>query len=173
MRKKLWRPALWLMVLLLVLLSGTVAAYMIRRTGQTVNNFSPAVVQCQVAEAFDGSEKSSIRVTNTGNTDAYLRLRLVTYWVDENGNISGSRPSEDISLTPASGWFSKEKDTWYYPEPIAPGGTTPNLLGSPLVLKAEDGLYQVIEVFAEAIQSLPSDAVESSWKVTVSDGKIQ
>ena len=174
MHKKLWRPTLWILILVLVLLSGTVAAYMIRRTGEVVNHFSPAVVNCLVAEEFDGTEKSSIRIQNTGNVDAYLRRRLVTYWVDGDGKISGSKPSEPISVTAAAGWISGGNNTWYYTSAIAPQEKTPNLLAAPLVLKAEDGLYQVVEVFAEAIQSLPASAVESSWNVSISsEGNIQ
>ena len=32
--------------------------------------------------------------------------------------------------------------------------------------------HQVVEIFAEAIQSKPEEAVENSWKVTVTDRKI-
>ena len=35
-----------------------------------------------------------------------------------------------------------------------------------------DGGRQVIEVIAEAIQSVPADAVEQAWNGTVTDGSI-
>ena len=37
---------------------------------------------------------------------------------------------------------------------------------------AETGYRQVLEVFADAIQSEPNDAVTESWKVEISGGNI-
>lgn len=87
---------------------------MYHKTEMITNEFGRAIVACEVVESFNTSSgvKSSIKVKNTGNIDAYLRVSLVSWWEDVNGN-------------------------------------------------------------AEAIQSAPSDAVTSAWKVSVaSDGMI-
>ena len=158
--------------LALVMLCGTVAAYMIKTTVPRENILTPASVDCEVAEAFDGSNKTSIRVTNTGTVDAYLRVRLVTYWVDESGNIQ-PKASAKLTVSLADNWFEKEENTYYYRFPVTPGALTGEMLGAAITLQEKDGYFQVVEVFAEAIQSEPARAVETSWGVTVDgDGKL-
>ena len=51
-------------------LCGTVLAYMFTQTEYKDNEFVPANVSCKVVEAFDGTQKTSIQVQNTGNIDA-------------------------------------------------------------------------------------------------------
>ena len=70
-----------------LLICGTVLAYMFRQTEYKDNEFVPANVSCEVVEAFDGVQKTSVQVQNTGNIDAFLRVRFVSYWVDADGNI--------------------------------------------------------------------------------------
>jgi hypothetical protein len=154
------------LVLLGLVLCGTVISYMFHISEQKNNLFTPAEVSCEVLEEFaDNKTKSSIVVENKGNIAAYLRVRLVSYWVDGDGNIV-AKPSEMPDFTISDGWMAGTKDTYYYISPIQPLGKTPNLLadGQKIELKQEDGYSQVIEVFAEAIQSKPVDAVEN-WGV--------
>lgn len=54
---------------------------------------------------------------------------------------------------------------------------TENLLTSPVTLQQstynDQPAYQVLEVFAEAVQSAPADAVKQAWQVTLTqDGQI-
>ena len=161
------------LVLLGLVLCGTVISYMFHISEQKDNLFTPAEVSCEVLEEFaDNKTKSSIVVENTSNIAAYLRLRLVSYWVDGDGNIV-AKPSQMPSFTIANGWRAGPDDTYYYISPIKPEDKTPNLLadGQKIVLKQEDGYSQVVEVFAEAIQSKPVDAVEN-WGVTLDDNGI-
>ena len=44
---------------------------------QVVNSFTPGVVTIQVDEKFDGSTKSNVRIKNTGNVPAYIRVALI------------------------------------------------------------------------------------------------
>ena len=71
-------------ILLSLAIVGTVAAYMFRVTQTEENLFVPAQVSCAVYETADDAmtRKTGITVENTSNISAYLRLRLVTYWVD-------------------------------------------------------------------------------------------
>lgn len=171
MKRKTQSRILWLLVVLLVLSCGSTMAYMFRQTQKLENNFTPAEVSCQVAEAFDGNQKTSITVKNTGNIPAYLRVRLVTYWVNDEGDIMPVA-SPQLTIQTTNGWISGADNTYYYPTPIEPETTTPELLAAPIALQTnEAGHHQVIEVFAEAIQSEPENAVKS-WPVTVSNGTI-
>ena len=173
--KKTLMAVIIVAALLFAAVGTTVVAYMFRRTDEKKNTFIPAVVSCEVNETTNRplTEKSEITIKNTGNIDAYLRLRIVSYWMDSNGNIL-PKPSVIPTFTAASGWVSGSGNTYYYSSPIEPGASTPNLLaeGSTITLSEEDGALQVVEIISEAIQSKPESAVTDSWKVTVSDGKI-
>ena len=150
------------LVLLGLVLCGTVISYMFHISEQKNNIFTPANVSCEVLEEFKDNQKSSIVIENTSNIAAYLRLRLVSYWVDDGGNIV-AKPSQMPSFTIATGWMAGSDDTYYYISPIKPDDKTPNLLADDekIVLEQEDGYSQVVEVFAEAIQSKPTTAIES------------
>lgn len=154
-----------LAAVLAVLAVGITAAFMFRQSPAIVNLFSPAKVSCSVAEQFDGTSKKSITVQNTGNIDSYLRVRLVSYWVDGEGSVVG-KTSEMPAVSPAAGWTSGGDNTYYYSEAVAPGAAK-ELLAAAITLRTEQWneitVYQVVEVFAEAIQAKPVDAVKAAW----------
>lgn len=163
-------------VLFAVALCGTAVAFMIKESRTQTNTFVPAVVTCQVTEDLtdDKTAKKSITVENTGNIDAFIRVRVVSYWVDENNKIV-AKPSEAVSLTiDDDNWIADaDNQTYYCKKPIKAGEVTVNLLSSNYTLEIEDGYRKVVEVFAEAIQADPASAVESSWGVTINeDGMI-
>ena len=157
----------------LLILCGTVLAYMFKQTEYMDNEFTPANVSCSVVEEFNGVQKASIRVQNTGNIESYLRVKLVSYWVDADGNIV-AKPSKLSEITLASGWIKGANNTYYYQTPVAPSDLTETLLSAPIILEQdENGYLQVVEVFAEAIQSKPYNAVRDSWSVNIdSNGNI-
>lgn len=164
----------------LVLLCGTTLALMFRQTSLVTNEFETAMVDCQVHEQTDtgsvmAGAKSSITVQNTGNIPAYIRVRFVSYWVDSEGHIVGKASEMPDIPYDANAWF--EQDGIYYCKtPVAVGGYTPELLqsGKTIVLcaDAETGYRQVLEVFADAIQSEPNKAVTESWNVNISGENI-
>lgn len=171
MGKRSLKTTFLVLISLLILLCGTTFALMLRQTDTLDNQFKPAIVSCAVTESFDGTEKTSIVVKNTGNIDAYLRLRLISYWVDSKGNIV-SKSSQMPSVSVADGWVEGSDNTYYYSQPVAPNKTTPNLLDEKITLVQENEYLQVVEVFADAIQSKPTDAVIESWHVTLDSNKI-
>ena len=156
-----------------LILCGTVLAYMFKQTEYKNNEFIPANVSCKVVEEFNGKQKTSIKVKNTGNIDAYLRVRFVSYWVDSDGNVV-AKPSSMPEINMAAGWLKGENNTYYYKTPVSPTNQTESLLSSPIILQNDaDGYMQVIDVFAEAIQSKPHNAVSDSWGVVIdSNGHI-
>ncbi len=154
-------------IFVLVLAVGITLGFMFRETEPVDNKFDRAIVSCEVIENFDASTgvKSSIAVKNTGNISAYLRIQLVSYWVDVNGDIVG-KPSEMPIFTLADGWIKTSDNIYEYSEPIAPNESTPNLLATDTALQLvndSDGYLQVVEIFAEAIQSDPANA-KDNWK---------
>ena len=148
----------------------TVFAYMFRKTDMKNNQFTPAVVSCEVHEETDAgvTEKKSVRIKNTGNIHAYLRVRFVSYWImttEDGSSEIVSKPSEMPEFQIADGWLAGKDNTYYYKSPVSPDDFTEELLSSKIILLEEDGYQQVIEIFAEAIQSKPDSAVIESWNV--------
>ena len=194
-------PMLMIAVVLLMTLVPLTISYMLRRSPTMVNQFDPANVSCKVVEDFykERREKTSIAVKNTGNVEAYIRLKIITYWEDSKGTVV-ARASEKIDFALGADWIADtNKDTsgnlinpntYYYVKPVKPKDNTGELLGvvdgekEKIVLKVvtKDVVinqatgetitytyYQVVEIMAEAIQSVPDKAVEDSWKVVVDD----
>jgi len=169
-----WQIILVSILMVVLILTGTVAAYMFRRSGIKENHFTPAKVDCYVHEVTDTpvTQKTSITVQNIGIIDAYIRVRFVSYWVDSDGNIV-AKPSVMPDIALADGWIKGENDTYYCKNKVSKNNYTAEMLSEPILLVAEDGYFQVIDVFAEAIQAQPSKAVTESWGVSVdADGVI-
>ncbi len=162
-----------LILLLTVTVAGTLA-FLVTSSGPIVNSFSPSAVDCEVSETFDGTIKSDVNVKNTGDTDAYVRVKLVSYRVNDNGaRIGGIATVPGFTL--GENWV-KFGDHYYYTKPLAPGAEADTALtATGITLQSytdADGGNQVIEVMAEAIQSGPARAVEQSWGVSISEGSV-
>lgn len=174
MRKKILVNVLLVFAILAVVLGSTaVIAYMFRQSQVEENLLVPAEVKCIVNEEFSGTSKTSITVKNDGNIAAYIRVRLVTYWINENGNVA---PKNSPGLTVPyddSKWIKGSDNTFYYIAPVPAGNSTLDLLKTDqsivLAENTDDNTKQVIDVFAEAIQAEPTGAVTSSWGVTIND----
>ena len=59
--------------------------FLVDKTSEVTNTFEPANVKCQVEESFDTKVKKNVNVKNTSNIDAYIRVKLVTYRVNDKG----------------------------------------------------------------------------------------
>ncbi len=170
-RTKKWALLLSL-ALLTVAVTGTIA-YLFTQTGPVANTFTAAGVPNVPEEKFDGETKTSIVVRNEGNIAAYVRVKLVTYRVNDSGaHIGGEATIPAFTL--GTDWFEKG-GYYYYAKPVAPDKTSGEMLGSSITLKRytdADGGKQVIEVISESIQSVPTSVVESAWGVTVVNGNL-
>ena len=168
------------LVLLLIFSAGVTIAYLVSQTDPVVNTFSPSVVDVEITEEFDGKVKKNVNVKNTGDTEAYIRVKLISYRVseselDEDGKpvrIGGDASVPDFSL--GTNWV-KHKGFYYYTQPVAPEESPANPLIGETGIKLQeayndaDGGKQVIEVMAEGIQSEPKDAVKEAWGQEVFD----
>ena len=167
------RKVIVLAIAVVLLLSATVTGtlmYLVSKTTAVTNTFEPATVICEVQENFDDTVKKNVTVKNTSNIDAYLRVKLVTYRVNADGERIGGTAAIP-SFTPGEGWFEKD-GFYYYKNPVAPDATpVTDLIGKDGITLVEyndaDGGRQVIEVIAEAIQSVPTSVVKEYWNVTV------
>ncbi|MDO5044763.1 MAG: hypothetical protein Q4E22_05675 [Coriobacteriia bacterium] len=153
---------------------GGTLAYLVTKTNASVNTFLPAQVSCEVIEVFDGRYKTNVNVQNTSDTDAYIRVKLVSYRVNESGqHIGGLAPINDFAIGENWKLFG---EYYYYTLPIQANQQAAENLTNSIELTESyddaDGGKQVIEVMAEAIQDAPAKAVGESWGVTISEGSV-
>ena len=98
---------------------------------------------------------------------------MVTYYIDSHGDILYGNPP-NLSFDYDGDKWDLIDEIYYHREPVEPGEKTADLLNdsSVITLSTKDGKRQVVEVFAEAIQSEPQDVMKESWGVIASDGMI-
>lgn len=162
------------LLLVVTLAIGGMVAYLTTHSDPVQNNFTPSFVDCEVTESFNGTTKSNVNVKNTGDTEAYIRVKLVTYRVNDEGQHIGGTATIP-SFTPGTNWVAYG-DYYYYTLPVAPDDEPAADLIDSITLTGSyvdaDGGKQVIEVMAEAIQSGPANAVGNSWGVSISEGSV-
>ena len=179
-----------ILVLLCCAVAGTVA-YLVTSTGPVTNTFTPASVTTEVEETFDGTTKSDVRIKNTGNIDAYIRAAVIVNWADAQGNVSGTPVKDsdyvmdlniDTGTTTNAPWF-KGSDGYYYCKTAVKSVKqdtkdcyTPVLIKSCIKAtsaQAPAGYDLQVTILADGIQSVPADAVQQAWGVTVdSSGQL-
>jgi hypothetical protein len=188
------RMAIVSTIVALILVGATLA--LLFSVGNTVENkFKPGSVDVEVNESIKGNTKESITLKNTGNSPAFLRVAITshytgTYTIGGNSTteIIGSMPATvSFDLNESAGWV-KYGNYYYYTKPVASQASTANLIqsGSGITLShfvesskrqgqdVQVTYKQVVEVFAEAIQSAPVDAVKAAWGdgFSISNGNL-
>lgn len=178
--KKTGMLFLSLLLVIGMVVGGTVA-WLSTKSAPITNTFLPSKVACEVTESFDGRTgvKSNVNVKNTGDIDAYIRVKLVSYRTNDAGQHIGG--TAEINFEPGKGWV-KHGGYYYYTLPVAPGKKPEtNLTDSMMLIDSytdADGGKQAIDVMAEAIQAngVADDgkkAVVKAWGVdpeTLSQG---
>lgn len=152
---------------------GGTLAYLLDQDTPITNTFTPSHVGGKITEDFDGTVKQHVKVQNTGDTEAYIRVCLVSYRVNEAGQRIGG--NADIpSFTPGTGWVCHTDGYYYYTKPVQPNAFTSELIDSITLVEYTDadGGRQVLEVLAEAIQSGPAQAVGQAWGVSITEGSV-
>lgn len=175
--KRKWLGTLVALALVLCIAGGATLAFLMVTTPSMTNVFQYGHVTCAVQEEFDGTTKSDVSIKNTGNTQSYIRVKLVFTWKDAEGNVSAQPVTNQdykMDLNKVD-WF--EKDGYYYAKaPVAPDHNTPDLIHSctEIVANAPEGDTLSLEILADAIQSTPTRAVEQAWGVVVdTDGLLK
>ena len=159
-------------VMLFALAVGGTIAWLTDKDRPLVNTFDPSKVTCEVQEKFDGKVKSDVNVKNTGDIDAFIRVKLVTYRTNDAGqHIGGTAALPQFTL--GANWV-EYNGYYYYTLPVAPGDK-PATKGTDSMTLTEnyddaDGGHQSIDVMAEAIQSVPEAAVKAAWGTGFSIG---
>ena len=81
-----------LLVVACILLSaatfGGTLAYILTNTTSLTNKFTPAQISCEILEDFsNGTVKKDVCVQNTGDSPAYIRVKLLPYWYDKETRL--------------------------------------------------------------------------------------
>ena len=183
------------LALLILITVGTTLALVFTNTDPVENTFKPSKVSCAVVEGTNapvensnvdiGAVKKDVKIKNTGDTDAFIRVAVVVNWMKADGTVWAQKPKigEDADYQIAfeqkdkNGvviWEQGADGYWYYYKSVAPTETTDILISEAKQLKpAPEGYYLSIEIVASAIQSTPTNVVEDKWGVTVnSNGEI-
>lgn len=175
--KRKWLGTLVALALVLCIAGGATLAFLMVTTPSLTNVFQYGHVTCKVDETFQDNVKTNVSIRNTGDTQSYIRVKLVFTWKDAEGNVSAQPVTDqdyNMDLN-KSDWF--EKDGYYYAKaPVAPKGNTPVLIENcaEVAANAPDGYTLSLEILADAIQSTPTKAIEQAWGVTVdTDGLLK
>lgn len=182
------------MVLLLVIGAGSVIAFIVTKTDNVENQFTPSHVSCEVSEVMENNVKKEVKITNTGDTTAFIRAQVVATWVKP---VDGSTTEyETYGKAPEKGvdyeivyddeannpekidWFKKD-GFWYYEGPVLEETATAVLIASctPVGNNAPEDYILSVEIIAEAIQAAGGSevgdpavwtpAATQAWGVTV------
>lgn len=161
------------LVALLLLLCCTVAgtlAYLVDKTPEVKNTFTPAHVSTAVDETFENGVKSDVKIQNTGDIPAYIRAAVIINWADKDGNVyGGAVPEKGTDYTEPvlqDGWI-KVGDYYYYTSAVPADGFTGTLF-APIkqLTTCKDTNYGLqITILADGIQSVPDTVVKDVWKV--------
>ena len=162
------------LVLIAAIAVGSTVAFIATSTEPITNIFNPANVTIDIDEKFDNGVKTDVQVKNTGNTDAFIRAKIVVTWKDANGNVSATKPVENTDYTMTlneTDWFRGSDGFYYCRTSVAPDA--PNNLPPVLIEKCEKtgtppADYDLsVEIIASGIQSTPASAVKEAWGMTV------
>ena len=153
------------LILACTLAVGGTVAWLVDSTPAITNTMIPGEVPISIQETVENNIKSSVKIKNDGNIDAYIRVAVVANCVDESGNIiAGTVP--EIAVT--ADWQQID-GYYYYKGTVAPKAMTPELLAEPISL---DG-YEV-NILAESIQVLGGYNNQKpetyAWGVTYTNG---
>lgn len=157
--------------LLALISTGGVIAYLMQNA-EVNNAFSAGRVTCEVEETFINNIKSNVKVKNTGNTDEFIRAKIVVNWVSDNDDhtVYGIKPvpgpGNDYQIIFGTfGWDYEDDGYYYYDQAVAAGETTGNLIETCALLgEAPEGYHLSVEIIADAIQTEGfHDAKSAPW----------
>lgn len=183
-----WNRSFVVLAALLVLvlgIVGTTLAWLTDATGDLTNTFEYAKVSCQVLEDVNSNktQKTKVRIQNTGNTEAYIRATYVVTYRDDTESIlyetlSNGTWNVDLSnKINTESWVKGEDGYWYCKTPVAPGAETPVLFEGPIngngtFLYDKKHAITYVEILATAIQSQPVKAMGEAWGYTMNNGTL-
>lgn len=179
-QKRRWKPVLLtagILLLVLCAVVSTVAWITVRDRAE--NRFTVGTAAAQVQETFPEpyTKKSDVKIKNTGDIPAYVRVAVSIYWQTQDGMILPDAPTEGEDYTivwgSSSNW-AQQDGLYYYLLPLEPGAVSDSLIDScEQIGTVEDGKHLAVDISVQVIQAEPADAVQEAWGVqTAADGTL-
>lgn len=169
MSKRAALLVLSLVMILSVFVGGTLA-YIILRTDEVKNTFTPGTVDTSITEDFpDSKEKKNVAIDNSASkVDVYVRAKVVVTWVDKDGNTLPETPRPngvDYTISYNDTDWQLHEGYWYCNKLVEAGKKSPNLIESckPLEGKGPVGAHLQVTILSQSIQASPDDAVKEAW----------
>lgn len=167
-RRLRWNRQFVLLVSVVALMVGMVVgslAYLFTSTGPVQNTFTPALPEVTIPEDFNKEIKKDVRVQNKSDFKAYVRATYTVYWLDENGNVDATVPTDAYSININEDDWKKLDGVYYYTNgAVDADGTTSNFINSCAPTDIAPAGYQlVVDVSAEVVQAVPTQAVIDVW----------
>ncbi len=177
------RPAVVIVaVLVICIITASTVAYL-QHQSKINNSFTIGKISVEVTETFENDIKSNVSIKNTGNSDAYIRAKILIYFIDKDGNMTGEVPVEgtDYLMSLGNGvstnWI-KASDCYYFKSKVGPGKSTDVLIKTCEQIKTspayKDGNRRlVVDIVGEAVQQ-DSEAIKDAWgkDVIVDNGML-
>lgn len=126
-------------------------AYLVTHTEEVINYFTPARVTCEVEETFNGTTKSSVKIENTGTTDAYIRIAVIANWCNSAREIV--KPWTGTISYNDTYWEQGADGYYYYLKDVSAGGSTEEFLSEAISDGVIDDLHLEMTIIAQAIQA--------------------
>lgn len=150
-----------------------VYARLIDTTGAAEQTFQAPKLNCIISsEEITGSnnityDQFTISLDQQStNVPAYIRVKLIANWVDDQGNILIAPPEGATGSLPAyrgdAGWHVESNGLIYLNSTLEAGQSA-----SFTVTKNENAQ---VTVLAEAIQAEPASAVQDAWGMSFANG---
>ncbi len=153
-----------------LLISNATVAYIYTSTEPVNNYFDIAQIKCEVNEEFSNNVKKNVTVSNTSETEEYVRVKIVINWMSEDKTkVFAHSPvlNTDYSITFGNSalWKLGVDGYWYYLAPLGDGKATEVLINEcNLLNEAPNGFELSVEILASCIQAMPDDAVLEAWE---------
>lgn len=186
---KLFALIICLDLVVLLVVGGTLA-YLFTSTEPVTNTFTPVTADIEIDEEFNGTVKENVKVTNSGDVEAYVRAKVVINWMDADNNVLAEKPAdatyqidwaydgknidnqEDVSENESK--WCEHNDLYYYTLPIKPDESTGNLIDKVTVSYPPGSTYKLhVEILSQAVQAEPKTAVEELWGVSISEDSVK
>lgn len=186
MKRKVMLVAVAVILCSLVITGGTLAYF--TASGRTTNQVTTGKIAMTLHDEYEKQdnlvpsttthhEKKVYVELDNASGDAFVRVKVETYWLDAEGNVL-DLPAQNIAPDYLDGWQYLD-GYYYYTEPLKAGESTTALFESfrflplsetdyqgDLTDNAYKGLTAHIDVKAEAIQAA-NDAIsyDPAWHV--------
>lgn len=162
------------LVLIVGVAVGGTIAYLVAQTSDVTNTFSPTETKTEISEDIENGVKKNVKVTNTGDISAYIRVNVIISWVDpdDSGMVYAGTPvagvDYEMTIPVDSKWVEGSDGFWYYKEPVAAGFSTGVLLTDCKPLETAnipEGAALSVEILAQSVQAQGVD--ENGTKAVV------